>query len=189
MSIIIARQLVPADFIWFDAFDQFRNTQAKTATKHPVIPTPEITDHIQLGPVSFSFRGLIGTPALVPSATAIRARLFFDTLGTGLAIITTPYGVFANMVASFDVEERGAGALVVTVRAEQVRIPSITEIPIPPRTPAPQVAAQASSAADAGTAGAGAGAASAGAAAATGETSLSAQVLDAGAATLDLLGF
>ena len=95
MSIFIARQLIPADFVYFDTFDQWSYQVPKSLTKHPVLPTPEVTDHVQIHNGQISFRGYVGTPSgFVPSLGVARHRLFFDTIGGALCVVTTQFGVF-----------------------------------------------------------------------------------------------
>lgn len=152
LDAIVITRLVPPGTIRFDAFTDWSFEIPKTVTKHPVVPSPEISDHVQIHGATLSFRGYIGTPAgVVPSVTPAVARAFFDLLGGSLCVVTTPFGIYTNVVVHGR-ESGKLGSLVMDVRGEQVRLATLVSVPIPPRTPNPAAAAQASSAQDAGTA-------------------------------------
>lgn len=179
MSIFVTQQIVPANFIYFDTFEQWSVARPKTLTKHAVIPSPEITDHVQAQNITVSFRGHVSLAGgIVPSLGADRVRLFFDTIGGSLVTLATPFGVFASMVITQARDAEQVGSLVVDVVAEQIRIASITEIPIPPRTPNPAAAAQQASTQDVGSA-----------SASSSGASLATAVVDGVAGVADLLGF
>lgn len=176
MSAIIARQIAPADFIRFDAITQHDWNVPKTVTRHPVIPAPEISDHVQIQNGVLRFRGHIATPAgVIPSVTAARVRLFFDLIGGALCTVTTFAGVYTNCIVTAT-ERETIGGMVVDVQAQQVRIATIAEVPIPPRTPNPEAAAQQASSQDAGAA-----------SAASSGSSLAASAADAAQGVADLL--
>ena len=153
MSIFLTQTLVPVNTVWFDTFENWTVNTPKTLTKHPVVPSPEVTDHAQSHNVTLSFRGYVGTPAgVAPGVGPERMRLFLDTIGTSLVTIASPFGIFANMVIVSAPNSERTGSMVVDIQAEQIRIASIAEVPIPPRMPNPAAAAQQASTADAGAA-------------------------------------